>query len=288
MTDDVERDLDRAFGRRLRSREPVFGTVVSVPSVALAELVAEAVDFVWIDLEHGALGVGDVQPLAVACRAADAGALVRLPSADAPGLGAILDAGADGVVAPRVENADCAARLVERLRHPPRGSRGVAARRGSGYGRRGSRGERAARDGRLGTPAACASGADPLCLAQIESPLGVEAASEIAAVDGIDALVIGCADLSHSFGEGGRLDAAVVADAVERVQFAAAAAGIPSGIAGPDDPALLAELAGGRSTVFVLSADVRIYARAVDSNIAALRHAQAGRAPEPLDAHVGS
>lgn len=281
----MERDLDRAFGRRLRSREPVFGTVVSVPGVALAELVAEAVDFVWIDLEHGALGVGDVQPLAVACRAADAGALVRLPSADAPGLGAILDAGADGVVAPRVETADGAARLVERLRHPPRGSRGVAARRGSGYGRHGSRGERAARPG---APAAWASGADRLCLIQIESPLGVEAAAEIAAVDGIDALVIGCADLSHSFGEGGRLDAAVVADAVEHVQLAAAAAGIPSGIAGPDDPAFLAELAAGRSTVFVLSADVRIYARAVDSNIAALRHAQASRAPEPLDAHVAS
>lgn len=266
----MERVLGGGFGRRLSSREPVFGTVVTVPSIALAELVAEAVDFVWIDLEHGALGVADVQPLAVACRAAGAGALVRLPSADASGIGTILDAGADGVVAPRVESADCAARLVERLRYPPRGSRGVAARRGSGYGRHGSR------------------GADPLCLVQIESPLGVEAASEIAAVDGVDALVIGCADLSHSLGESGRLASGIVTDAVERVQFAAAAAGIPSGIAGPDDPALLVELAAGRSTVFVLSADVRMYARAVDSNIAALRRAQAARAPEPLDAHVGS
>jgi 4-hydroxy-2-oxoheptanedioate aldolase len=273
--EDATEDVERDFGRRLRSREPVFGTVVTVPSVALAELVGEAVDFVWIDLEHGALGAGDVQPLAVACRAARSGALVRLPSADASGIDAILDAGADGVVAPGLESADCAAGLVERLRHPMRGSRGIAARRATGYGR-------------VGSPGASAPAPDPLCLAQIESPLGVEAAAEIAAVDGVDALVIGCADLSHSFGEGGRLGSTVVTDAIEHVQVAAAAAGIPSGIAGPDDPALLVDLAGGRSTVFVLSADVRMYARAVDSDVAALRRAQAAYTPEPLDAHVGS
>jgi 4-hydroxy-2-oxoheptanedioate aldolase len=268
-------DVGRGFGRRLRSHEPLFGTVVTVPSVALAELVAESVDFAWTDLEHGALGVADVLPLAVACRAAGAAALVRLPSADGAGVGAILDAGVEGVVAPRVESADCAARLVARLHHPPRGSRGVAARRGSGYGRHGSRGS--------SVPAP-----DPLCLVQIESPPGVEAAAEIAAVDGVDALVVGCTDLSYSLGQGGRLRSAAVVDAVERVQLAAVSAGIASGIAGPDDPALLAELSAGRSTVLVLSADARMYARAVDSGIAALRQAQAARTSEPLDAHVGS
>jgi 4-hydroxy-2-oxoheptanedioate aldolase len=231
-------ERDEGLGRRLTSREPLFGTVVTVRDVALAESVAEAVDFVWIDLEHGALGVADVQPLAIACRAASAAALVRLPSADASGIGAILDAGADGVVAPRVESAGDAARLVEQLRYPPRGSRGVAARRGSGYGRHGS-------------PASVPA-PDPLCLVQIESPLGVEAATDIAAVDGVDALVAGCTDLSQSLGQGGRLRSPVVVDAVERVQLAAVAAGIASGIAGPDDPGLLAELAAGRSTVLVL------------------------------------
>jgi 4-hydroxy-2-oxoheptanedioate aldolase len=274
-TVDVERARRAGVGRRLTSREPLFGTVVTVRDVALAEIVAEAVDFVWVDLEHGALGVADVQPLAVACRAASAAALVRLPSADASGIGAVLDAGADGVVAPRVESAGDAARLVEQLRYPPRGSRGVAARRGSGYGRHGS-------------PASSVPAPDPLCLVQIESPLGVEAAAEIAAVDGVDALVVGCTDLSYSLGQGGRLRSAAVVDAVERVQLAAAAAGIASGIAGPDDPALLAEVAAGRSTLLVLSADVRMYARAVDSAIAELRREQAAHAPEPVDAHVGS
>ena len=269
-TEAIERDAAGGFDRRLRTRELLVGTVLTVPSVALAELVAEPVDFVWTDLEHGALGAADVQPLAIAARAARAALLVRLTHADAPGIGAILDAGADGVVAPRVESADGAAALVERLRHPPRGTRGFAARRGSGYGRHGS-------------PAA-----DPLCLVQIESPRGVEASAEIAAVDGVDALVVGCADLSHSVGQGGRLRSPVVVDAIERVQFAAAAAGIPSGIAGPDDPVLLTELAAGRSTLLVLSADVRIYARAVDSGVAAVRRELAAHEPRPADAHVGA
>jgi 4-hydroxy-2-oxoheptanedioate aldolase len=288
VRDAEERAAAGGFGRRLRSRDLLFGTVVTEPSVALAELVAESVDFVWIDLEHGALAAGDVKPLAIACRAARAAVLVRLPGADGAGLGAILDAGVDGVVVPRIESAECAARLVERLRVPPRGSRGVAARRGSGYGRHGSPGESGPGSGRRGSAGESGPGLDPVCVAQIESPLGVEAAADIAAVDGVDALVLGCADLSYSLGEEGRLRSGAVTNAVEHVQHAAAAAGIPSGIAGPDDPALLAELAGGRSSILIFSADVRMYARAIDSGLAALRREQAAFAPETLDAHVGS
>jgi 2-keto-3-deoxy-L-rhamnonate aldolase RhmA len=269
----AEQGAAGGFGARLRARAALIGTVVTVPSVGLVELAAWPVDFVWIDLEHGALGVGDVQPLAVGCRAAGAAALVRLAGLDGSGTDAILDAGVEGVVAPRVEAPADAARLVEKLRYPPRGSRGVAARRGCDYGR----------DGAFRT-----SGADLVCLAQIESARGVELAEEIAAVDGVDGLVVGCADLSHSLGEGGRLRTPAVIDAVRHVQGAAAAAGIASGIAGPDDPAQLAELAGGRSSIVVLSADVRLYARAIDSGVAAVRRELAARSPEPVDAGVGA
>jgi len=274
-TEVVERDAPCGLRQRLRAHDPLVGTVLTVPSVGLAELAAGAVDFVWIDLEHGALGPADVQPLAIAARAADTAALVRLASVGGDGTGAGLDAGVDGVVAPRVESPDRAARLVQLLRYPPRGTRGVAARRAAGYGRGGP-------DGEPG------HGPDPVCVVQIESPPGVRNAAEIAAVDGVDALVVGCADLSHSLGERGRLRSPAVSEAIEQVQRAAAAAGIPSGIAGPDDPALLAELAAGRSSMLVLSADVRMYARAVDSGVAALRRELAARAPEPMDAHVGA
>jgi 2-keto-3-deoxy-L-rhamnonate aldolase RhmA len=252
------------FAARLRGRDPLLGTVLTLPGVALAELLAEPFDFIWIDLEHGALDAGHVQPLAVASRAAGCGALVRLPDADCPP--AILDAGVDGVVVPRVQSAAQASRLAERLLHPPRGARGFAARRAGGYGR--------------------AHGAfevqDPVFVAQIESAAGVEAADQIAAVPGVDALVVGCADLALALD--GTLEPASqrLREAIAHVQDAAESAGIASGIAGPDDPGLLRELADGRSTLLVCSADVRIYAGAVD------QLAERLRAPAPEDLRVGA
>jgi 2-keto-3-deoxy-L-rhamnonate aldolase RhmA len=238
------------FSTRLRDRETLLGTVLTLPEVALAELLAEPLDFIWIDLEHGALDAGNVPPLAVAARAAGCAALVRLASSDR--VPAILDAGVDGVVAPRVESAAEARRLADRLRHPPRGSRGFAARRASGYGRRGH-------------------AADPLLVAQIESAAGVDAAEEIAGVDGVDALVVGCADLALALDGTLEPASARVREAISHVQDAAEAAGIASGVAGPDDPGLLQELAADRSTLLVCAADVRIYARAVDELVERLR-----------------
>jgi 4-hydroxy-2-oxoheptanedioate aldolase len=242
------------FAMRLRRRETVVGTVLTLPSVPLAELAAEAVDFVWVDLEHGALGMADVQPLAVAARAAGCAALARLAHSDSHALGALLDAGVDGVVAPGVESAEQARRLVERLRYPPRGSRGFAARRAHSYGR----------------PGIAVGSSDPVCIAQIESPAGVAGAAEIAAVDGVDALVVGSADLSLALGAAHRLESGVLGDALARVRASAAGAGIPWGIAGPDDALLIQQLGGGDSTIVVYSADVRVYARAWDEAIAAL------------------
>src|SRR3954451_23126582 len=64
--------------------EPLVGTVVTLPDVALAELTAGTADFVWIDLEHGALSARDVLPLAVAARAAGAASPGRLRAFDGP------------------------------------------------------------------------------------------------------------------------------------------------------------------------------------------------------------
>ena len=235
-----------AFRQRLVAGDPLVGTVVSLPDVALAELTASVVDFVWIDLEHGALSVRDVAPLAIAAGAAGAASLVRVGGFDDPAFGRALDAGVDGVVVPRVARRPEAEAAVGRLRYPPRGSRGTAARRGSRYGAASSR-----------------AGAEPVCMVQVESARAVDEAEVLAEVEGVDALVVGCADLALDMGEDPAAGATGVRDAIRRVQRACSAAGIASGIAGPDDPELLAELAGDRSTVRVLGADVRIYARAL-------------------------
>ncbi|MEA2408045.1 MAG: 4-hydroxy-2-oxoheptanedioate aldolase [Thermoleophilaceae bacterium] len=243
------------FGSRLRAHERLIGTVVTLPDVGLAELSSCLADFVWVDLEHGALGPADVQPLAIAARAGAAATLVRLSGSDPAAAGRALDAGADGVVVPRVESAAEAARVVDGLRYPPNGSRGFALRRGAGYG--------------VGEQAST----DPVCMVQVESEAALREAGAIAAVDGVDALVVGCADLALALGADPRSPSPRLRDAIAHVQQAAEAADIASGLAGPDDPDLLLDLARGRSTLLVLGADVRIFARALDAGLGRVRQA---------------
>src|SRR5215210_1002071 len=66
---------------RLAAGDRLAGTAVTLPDVSLAELTASAMDFVWIDLEHGALSARDVQPLAIAARSAGAASHRARPSA---------------------------------------------------------------------------------------------------------------------------------------------------------------------------------------------------------------
>lgn len=223
-----------------------IGTVLTIPDVTLAELVGEAFDLAWIDLEHGALGCSDVPPLAVGLRAAGCEAYARLPSWRSELLQPVVDAGVDGIVAPSIERAEEAVALVRRLRYPPAGERGFGPRRAGGYGRR------------------AAAPPAPRCTVQIESVAGVHAAAAIARVDGVDALVVGCADLTLALGgEPGVLSAAL-GEAARTVKLAARAAGKAFGVAGAGDAATLAALANGDADVVVHSVDVRIYARAVD------------------------
>jgi len=252
---------------RLRSEERLIGTVLSLPGVALAELAAAPWDLVWIDLEHGALGVGDAQELAIGVQSTGCAALVRLPRADSERLFAILDAGVDGVVLPGVESAAEVEATTARLRYPPAGARGYGPRRAGGFGR---------------TPRFWASAqADVACVVQVESPAGVAAAGEIAAAPGVDAVVVGCADLSVALGVPQDLTAPELAGAVEAVGRAAAEAGVAFGVAGAGDVGALAELAGPRARLVVYSADVRLYAHAVDAAARAL-----GEAFVTADPHV--
>jgi 4-hydroxy-2-oxoheptanedioate aldolase len=240
----------------------LIGTVITLADPVLAELLGAPFDLAWIDLEHAALTVAAVPALAIGLRAAGCRAEVRLPSWRSEALPPVLDAGVDGVVAPRVENAVTAARLASRLRYPPSGSRGVAPRRASSYGR-------------VAEP--WSAGGRPACVVQIESARAVDNAAAIGGVEGVDALVVGCSDLSLDLGVPGELDSPALLGAVRRVERAAAEAHVACGVAAPSATGALAALVTGRSTLFVYSSDVRIYARAVDDAVAGLARILAER-----------
>jgi 4-hydroxy-2-oxoheptanedioate aldolase len=247
---------------RLGGRTPALGIFVAESSPSLAESLASVFDFLVIDLEHGALDLGEVQRLIVAAQSS-AAIWARVPTVASERLPALLDAGIDGIIAPSIESAEEASELAARLRYPPAGRRGLGLRRSGNYGR----------TKRFWETAEATVG----CVIQIETGLGVEEASAIVATPGLDGVLVGCSDLSMSLGSPGRLDSEELAKAVATVEAATGSAGLAFGIAGGGaDPADLLALASGPVGFFLYSVDTRVYAEAVDG--------LAGRARGALDA----
>jgi 4-hydroxy-2-oxoheptanedioate aldolase len=240
-----------AQGRRL------VGTVLTLPGATAAELLAEPFDVVWIDLEHAALGPRDAQEMILGAQAAGVYAMVRLPVASHDLMTVMLDAGADGVVLASVGSPEQAAGAVQRAVHPPDGSRGWGPRR-LALRRRHQDGE---------PP-------QPSVWAQIESAGAVDRVDEIAAVPGIDAVVVGTADLSLSLGAPLDLGAPDLLRAIAAVRRASERTGVALGLAGALDR--VPEEARERVSILVHSTDARMCAEVVDETAARLRDGRQG------------
>src|SRR5262249_14854041 len=132
----------------------------------------------------------------------------------------LLDLGADGVMVPHVESAEEAAAIVRAARYPPDGARGIGGV------------VRAARYGLDADEYFEHANASIAVLGIVESGRGVQNAHEIAAVEGLDGIMIGPTDLTADLGFGGRTDHPQVREAIDRVVAAALAAGLKVGAPG--------------------------------------------------------
>jgi 2-keto-3-deoxy-L-rhamnonate aldolase RhmA len=201
--------------RRLTRGDPVTGYWTSLADPTVPELVSQSgFDFVVVDTEHTP---SSLETVAVNLRALDgeSAGVVRVPWNDPVRIKRVLDLNPAGVMVPMVSTAAEAADFVAATRYPPRGIRGIAAGRSNDYGRNVA--ERVERDD-----------ADLVRIAQIETEAGVENVTDIAAVDGLDALFVGPADLSAAVGSVGDYGDAFE-DAVARVLDAGERAGTPVG-----------------------------------------------------------
>jgi 2-dehydro-3-deoxyglucarate aldolase/4-hydroxy-2-oxoheptanedioate aldolase len=158
-----------------------IGTFLSSGSPAVAELAGESgFDWILVDLEHGCESESELPTQLRALRGSKAKIIVRVGAATVESVGRVLDWGADGIMVPRINSVQEAFQCIRAAHYPPLGKRGFSRTvRAYGYGLR-PPGDH--------PPA-------PIIIAQIETLEGVEHASEIAAVSGIDALFVGPADL---------------------------------------------------------------------------------------------
>ena len=227
--------------RRVLAGERTIGAFINLGSAASAELVARAgYDWLIVDLEHGMGSISDLHAQLLAIQGTPTAAVVRVPSVERLRIDRALDLGADGIMLPQVGSADDARNGVSWLRYPPGGVRGVALMtRGAGFGER--------------SHAEVAAVVNPAILGvfQVESPAAVDAADEVAAIDGVDVLFVGPADLSHAMGIPGQIEHPDFLAHLDRVVAACRTHGKSAGILLGDGAAAAGALARGFSFIGV-------------------------------------
>jgi len=211
--------LTNTFKAALQRNEPQFGLWLGLADSYSAEICA-GVGFDWllIDGEHAPNDVRTILGQLQAIAAYPVHPVVRPPIGDVHLLKQLLDIGAQSLLIPLVESAEYARQLVSATRYPPNGIRGVASALA-----------RAARWGRVPNYLDAAD-AEICLLVQIETRKGLAALDEIAAVEGVDGVFIGPADLSAALGHRGNPThpdvQAAIEDAISRIRAAGKAPGI--------------------------------------------------------------
>ncbi len=223
-----------ALRHRVLAGEATIGVFASLGSAVAAELLGRGgFDWIIVDLEHGMGSEAELHGQLLAVQATPTAALVRVASAERLRVGRALDLGADGLMIPRLERVTDVAETVGWMRYPPAGIRGVApATRGAGYSQRPH-------------PTLSEVNGQVLGVFQVESMVAVEAAGELASIDGVDVLFVGPADLSHSMGIPGEIEDPAFVAALDRVVAACRTHGKSAGILLRDPDAVPAALAQG-------------------------------------------
>jgi 2-keto-3-deoxy-L-rhamnonate aldolase RhmA len=250
------------IGARLQAGEAVFALVQTIPSPTISELAAwSGYDAIILDCEHGTRDEAAHLACIQALSGTGAAVGVRLPPRDWAGVGRYLDLGVDMVLMADVTSADMAAQFV------------TSSHSGAGGIRSASGATRARRYGLSGR-----SERPPLLLALIEGAAAADAAAEIAAVHGLDGLLVGPSDLSADLGRPGDFGNDVYRGVMAHVAEAAKAHGLILGTrphAGFELPVLLA--AGHR--FIVTGADIGILRSGMSCELNAAREAAPGIAP---------
>lgn len=207
----------RSLVERLRSQDPLIGTLLTIRSADVAEALAIAgFDWFMLDLEHSTLDVPAAQQIvqAVADRAYS---VIRLPDHSPEHFKKCLDTGCDGIIVPLVNSKQMAENAVQLAKYPPVGARSVGIGRAHAYGLS------------FSDYVAHANTRVALIL-QVEHIDAVNQIDEILGVPGFDAVLIGPYDLSGSMNRLGEVTAPEVVDAIDRVRKACLRARKPLGI----------------------------------------------------------
>ncbi len=207
------------FKAALAAQNPQICLWVTSAEAAMAELITSATfDFLVIDGEHAPNDLRSLRDQLMVVEPSDSHAIVRIPVGEAWMVKQVLDAGAQTILVPMVDTAEEAQDMAHAMRYPPHGIRGM-----------GASGGRASQFGAITDYVQTAN--DQVCLVvQAESRKSLENLNDILAVDGVDGVFIGPADLSADMGYPGNPKAPEVQQAIEDAILRIVASGKSAGI----------------------------------------------------------
>jgi len=253
---------------RLRSGEPCFVFSVRMARTVNIVSLAEAVGYhgFYVDLQHSSISPDMAAQICQTALHSNTTAFVRVPSLEPGLISRLLDAGAQGILAPDIRSAEQARTLVHTAMIAPLGDRSV----GGGI-------PNPRMMGLTGGALASAINESTMLIAMIETEEGVAAAREIIEVDGIAAIQIGSNDLTTSMGIPGQFTHDRVQAAFRTVIDACRAAGKPliiGGIRQRDQLELYVRMGAARcyftgaDSVFMLEGAKKFFAEAQGADAA--------------------
>ncbi len=193
---------------RVEKNEILLGTMISelgCPNL-IRMMQTGGFQFVIIDGEHGPFDLTQMAGMVAVGNGIGMPVIIRIPEIDRGFMTKALDMGADGFLIPMVNTADDARQLVEYAKYAPEGKRGISTTRAhTNYNPCGLREYMKSANRRI------------LLMAQIETKEAVKNVEEIAAVSGIDVLIVGPSDLSSDLGVPGQLDAPVLLECAKKI-----------------------------------------------------------------------
>lgn len=216
--------------QKLKNNELSVGSWITIGHPSIIEILSTAnFDWLTIDIEHNSINKGMVQQLIATTQAYDIAALVRVSKNEEVVIKHAMDAGADGVIIPMVNNREDAEKAVAYVKYPPEGKRGVGLSRAQQYG--------------VGfTEYKSWLKESAVVIAQIEHYEGVDNIEEIINTPGIDGVIVGPYDLSGSMGYPGEFQRQDVKAKLEKLKEVCLKANFPMGYhVVPVDDALMQE-----------------------------------------------
>jgi len=237
--------------QRLAAGQPCSGLWSLLPGAATGELLARTgADYVFLDLQHGALGEAELPGVTAAVTGAGSVPLVRTRSPHVADIGRPLDLGAQGVLVPNVLGADHVREVVGAHRYAPAGHRSI---------------------GRL-----AGGSAEPLALVMLETRAALDDLDAVLAVEGLDGIYVGPGDLGLALGLSGADDRPRLREVISSVIARAVAADVPIGVhayTGTDAVGYAAEGA----TIVTATVDVAALTEAATAHLATARGAEGQR-----------